>query len=111
MTDAGSPMTSSSVPWDTTSPPLLPAPGPISIIQSDILRALTSWSTRMTELPWSTRPRTMPIIPSRLEGWSPMDGSSRTYMTPVVRFLRALASWTLWRSPVDRVDPARSRDR
>ena len=111
MMDPGSASTSSTVPWDTTVPPPLPAPGPISTIQSAILRALTSWSTMTTELPWSTRSRTISIIPSRLDGCRPMDGSSRTYITPVVRFLSALASCTLWRSPVDSVDPARSRER
>ena len=70
-----------------------------------------SWSTRMTELPFSTRSPTIAIIPSRLDGCRPMDGSSRTYITPVVRFLMALASCILWRSPVDSVEPARSRDR
>ena len=78
MTESGSASMSDTVPWDTTVPPSLPAPGPISISQSAILRALTSWSTSITELPWSTRSRTIAIMPSRFDGCRPMDGSSRT---------------------------------
>lgn len=92
MIEPGSDATCWTVPCDTTVPPFLPAPGPISISQSADLSALTSWSTRMTEFPCSTRSPTMAIMPSRFEGCRPIDGSSRTYITPVVRFLIALAS-------------------
>ena len=47
--------------------------------------------------------------PSTLTGCRPIDGSSKTYITPVVRFLTTLASCIRWRSPVDKVEPALSR--
>ena len=46
---------SSAVPIATTSPPLLPAPGPISMIQSAALIVSSSCSTTIRELPRSFR--------------------------------------------------------
>ena len=40
-----------------------------------------------------------------------MEGSSSTYRTPVVRLRTARASCIRWRSPVDRVEEARSSAR
>ena len=44
-------------------------------------------------------------------GCSPMEGSSSTYSTPVVRLRTERASCIRWRSPVERVEEARSRVR
>ena len=52
-----------------------------------------------------------PSSPSTFAGCNPIDGSSSTYNTPVVRLRTARASCTRWRSPVDSVAPARSKDR
>ena len=52
-----------------------------------------------------------PFRPTMFDGCSPTDGSSRTYSTPVVLFRTARASCILWRSPVESVEAARSRDR
>ena len=49
-----------------------------------------------------------PFRPTMLEGCNPMDGSSSTYKTPVVRLRTARASCIRWRSPVESVDDARS---
>ena len=52
-----------------------------------------------------------PMSPSMFDGCSPIEGSSSTYMTPVVRLRTDLASWTRCLSPVERVDDGRSRAR
>ena len=44
-----------------------------------------------------------------LDGCNPIDGSSSTYKTPVVRLRTARANCIRWRSPVDKVAEARSR--
>ena len=101
----------STVPCAIIFPPAAPAPGPISIIWSATESICTSWSTRITELPSATRSFITPVSPTILEGCRPIDGSSSTYKTPVVRLRTARASCILWRSPVESVDAARSSDR
>ena len=103
--------TSSTVPCAITCPPSAPATGPISMRWPAALSTRTSWSTTTTELPSATRSRITPSSPSTFEGCSPMDGSSSTYSTPVVRLRTARASCTRWRSPVESVAPARSSAR
>ena len=85
-----------------------PAPGPISMSQSASFRICVSWSTSSTEFPSATRSRITPFNPTMLEGCSPMEGSSSTYSTPVVLLRTARASCIRCRSPVERVDEARS---
>ena len=109
--EAGFASTSASVPCATIRPPSAPAPGPISTSQSAAARMRVSWSTMATELPSASRSRITSTSPSMLEGCRPMDGSSSTYSTPVVRLRTARASCTRWRSPVDSVEPARSSAR
>ena len=99
------------VPCAITLPPSEPAPGPISIIQSDLARICVSWSTSTTEFPSAIKSSITPQRPMIFDGCRPIDGSSKTYRTPVVRFRTALASCILCRSPVERVDAERSRDR
>ena len=81
------------------------------MIQSDSASTWVSWSTSTTELPSSTRSCITPVRPTMLAGCRPMDGSSSTYRTPVVRLRTARASCIRGRSPVDRVDAARSSER
>ena len=76
--DDGFRTTSSTVPSERTVPPLEPAPGPISTILSQFLSTRTSWSTMTTVLPPSRRSSTTPSRPSTFDGWSPIEGSSRT---------------------------------
>ena len=102
---------SSTVPWTITCPPPAPASGPISTIQSASERIWVSWSTSNTELPSATRSCITAVRPSILEGCRPMEGSSSTYSTPVVRLRTDRASCIRWRSPVERVEAARSRVR
>ena len=111
MSEAGFASTSASDPCATTRPPSAPAPGPISTSQSAARRMCASWSTMTTELPSAMRSRMTSMSPSMLDGCRPMDGSSSTYSTPVVRLRTARASCTRWRSPVDSVEPARSSAR
>ena len=99
------------VPSAITCPPFAPASGPISIIQSASFKICVSWSTRITELPSATKSCITPVRPTILDGCRPMDGSSSTYKTPVVRLRTARASCIRWRSPVERVADARSSDR
>ena len=106
--DAGFSSMVGMVPSAITWPPFAPASGPISMIQSASLKICVSWSTRMTEFPSATRSCMTPVSPTRLEGCRPMDGSSSTYRTPVVRLRTARANCIRWRSPVESVDAARS---
>ena len=48
------------------------------------------------------------VVNGQLAGCRPMDGSSNTYRTPVVRLRTARASCIRWRSPVESVDAERS---
>ena len=99
---------SSVVPSAMTWPPFAPASGPISMSQSASLKICVSWSTRRTELPSSMRSCITPVRPTMFAGCKPMEGSSSTYKTPVVRLRTARASCMRWRSPVESVEAARS---
>ena len=76
--EAGQRPSSSTVPWATTWPPLAPASGPISSIQSASRKIWVSWSTSSTELPSATKSSITLVSPTMLEGCSPMEGSSST---------------------------------
>ena len=99
------------VPCARMRPPSAPAPGPISTIQSASESTCVSWSTRRTELPSATRSCMTAVSPTMLAGCRPIEGSSSTYSTPVVRLRTARASCMRWRSPVESVAAARSRER
>jgi len=80
--EAGLALMSAGLPWATISPPCTPAPGPMSTMWSAVAIASSSCSTTITVLP---RSRRWSRVWSRrwLSRWcSPMDGSSRMYMTP-----------------------------
>ena len=94
-----------------TSPPSAPEFGPSSIIQSDSDKICVSWSTSTTEFPSEIRSCITAFKPLIFAGWSPIDGSSRTYRTPVVRFLTERASCIRCLSPVERVEAERSSDK
>ena len=111
MDEAGAASTAARDPCAMTRPPPAPAAGPISTIWSAWRRMCVSWSTMTTELPSAMRSRMTSSSPSMLDGCSPMDGSSSTYSTPVVRLRTARASCTRCRSPVDSVALARSSAR
>ena len=96
------------MPWSKISPPASPEPGPISIISSAAFIISTLWSTTTRELPCATNLRNTLINPSTLAGCNPIEGSSKTYKTPVVSVRKVLASWILCNSPVDKVFPARA---
>ena len=98
-------------PWAMTSPPSAPDSGPISIIQSDSDKICVSWSTSITEFPSFIRSCINVLSPVIFDGCSPMEGSSSTYKTPVVRFLTERASCILCLSPVDSVEAALSKDK
>ena len=66
------------VPCAITAPPFEPAPGPISIIQSDLARIWVSWSTSTTEFPSAIRSSITPQRPMMFEGCRPIEGSSST---------------------------------
>ena len=73
----------SKVPFETTVPPCLPAPGPKSTIQSACLNVSSSCSTTRRVFPISVNSLR---VASNLElslGCNPILGSSRTYITPV----------------------------
>ena len=109
--EAGSSSSCRTVPWATTWPPRAPASGPISMIQSAWDRIWVSWSTSSTEFPSATRSSITAVRPVMLDGCRPMEGSSSTYSTPVVRFRTARASCIRCRSPVERGAADRSRVR
>ena len=93
------------------SPPCLPAPGPISIIWSADLIASSSCSTTMTVLPKFLRFFKVFISFVLSLWWRPIEGSSKTYVTPTNPDPIWLASLILWASPPDNVWALLSRVR
>ena len=67
---------SSAVPWATTIPPWIPAPGPISTIWSAAYIVSSSCSTTIKVLPISVRCLSVAKSLSLSLWWSPMLGSS-----------------------------------
>ena len=102
-------MVSSIVPSLIIWPPFTPESGPNSIIQSASDKICVSWSTNITELPSATKSCITAFNPLIFAGCNPIEGSSRTYNTPVVLFLTERASCILCLSPVERVHAALSR--
>ena len=68
---------SSGVPWNTTSPPLRPARGPMSTIQSAASIMSRSCSTTMTVLPKSRSSFNERMSRSLSRWCNPIEGSSR----------------------------------
>ena len=90
-------------PWAHISLPCLPAPGPISIIWSADLIASSSCSTTITVFPSSLRLFNVLISFVLSLWWRPIDGSSRTYVTPTRPEPIWLANLIRWASPPDNV--------
>ena len=78
MIESGSRSSSPGGPWAITVPPLAPAAGPSSMIQSALLMISRSCSTTTTELPFPARAVIVVSSPWTLLGCSPTDGSSST---------------------------------
>ena len=91
------------MPWAITWPPLVPASGPRSIIWSAFSIVSVSCSTTMTVFPKSLS-LFRALINLILSFWcNPIDGSSKTYNTPVNPDPIWEASLILWASPPDNV--------
>ena len=99
---------SSTVPSATSSPPCMPAPGPMSTIQSASRMVSSSCSTTMSVLPRSRR-RLSVAMSFELSLWCrPMLGSSSTYKTPVSAEPICVARRMRWLSPPDSVAALRA---
>jgi nitrogen fixation/metabolism regulation signal transduction histidine kinase len=77
--------------------------------QSAARMVSSSCSTTIMVLPNSRRRRRVPNNRSLSRGWSPMVGSSRTYMTPTRPEPICVARWMRWASPPASVPDSRSR--
>ena len=94
---------SSKLPCATTLPPLFPASGPKSIIWSALSMVSVSCSTTITVFPKS-RNLLSAFINFILSFWcNPIEGSSKTYNTPVNPEPICEAKRILWASPPDSV--------
>ena len=83
-------------------PPKLPANGPISIIWSEDLIIDSSCSTTIIVFPRSLNFfKTLISFSVSLE-WSPIDGSSRTYIEPTKLLPIEVANWIRCDSPPER---------
>ena len=95
----------------STLPPCSPAPGPISTTKSASRMASSSCSTTITLLPKSRR-RLRVASRRSLSRWCrPMEGSSKTYITPVRPLPIWLARRMRWASPPERVSAERLKFR
>ena len=90
-------------PWAHILPPCFPAPGPMSIIWSADLIASSSCSTTITVFPRFFRLLRVLISFVLSLWWRPIEGSSRTYVTPTNPEPIWLASLILCASPPDKV--------
>ena len=98
-------------PLATTSPPSFPAPTPISTSQSACLRVASSCSTTKRVFPRSVSSLSVSNSRSLSLGWSPIEGSSSTYMTPVSLVPICVARRILCDSPPESVFAFRSKVR
>ena len=109
--DRGSARTTSSGPFAMISPPCSPAPGPMSMTQSAVRIVSSSCSTTSTVLPRSRSRVSVAISLALSRWWSPIDGSSRMYRTPISVVPIWVARRIRWASPPERLMLARSRVR
>ena len=91
------------LPKATTSPPKVPAPGPISSILSACIIVSSSCSTTIKVFPNSLSLFKVASNLSLSFWCSPILGSSSTYRTPVSPEPIWVASLILWDSPPDKV--------
>ena len=99
------------VPLKITLPPWIPAPGPISTIQSLWRMVSSSCSTTNTELPKSRMCFSVAISLSLSFWCKPIEGSSNTYKTPVNWEPIWVARRIRWASPPLNVPANRSNVR
>ena len=111
MIERSSPRTASSGPFAMISPPCSPAPGPMSMTQSAVRIVSSSCSTTSTVLPRSRSRVSVAISFALSRWWSPIDGSSRMYSTPISVVPIWVASRIRCASPPERLTLARSRVR
>ena len=99
--ERGSASTASMDPLAMISPPCSPAPGPMSITQSAVRIVSSSCSTTRTVFPRSRSRVSVAINFALSRWWSPIDGSSRMYRTPIRVVPIWVASRIRWASPPD----------
>ena len=97
-----------SVPLAMTSPPSLPAPTPMSTNQSAWRNVASSCSTTRSVFPNSVNSLRVSRRRSLSLGCKPIEGSSRTYITPVNRVPICVARRILCDSPPESVLARRS---
>ena len=102
-------MQSSMLPLKIRLPPRSPASGPNSTTQSHALSAASSCSTSKTVFPFDFKQPRASISILSSEGWRPIVGSSRTYVTPVKSIPSCVARRARWASPPESVEASRSR--
>ncbi len=103
------PASSTGVPSNTTRPPSVPAPGPMSTTWSASAMTSGSCSTTSTVLPLSrSRSSRSPRRPTSL-GCRPTLGSSKMYVIPVRLEPRCRTVFSRCPSPPERVAVSRSR--
>ena len=108
VTDRVSPFIRAGWSANSSCPPRLPAPGPRSMILSDLRIRSGSCSTMTAVLPWFTRFLITFESRSVSLGCSPTLGSSRTKSVETSRDPRALVRSTRSTSPPDKVRDALS---
>ena len=111
MIERGSPRTASSGPLAITWPPCSPAPGPMSMTQSAVRIVSSSCSTTRTVLPRSRSRVSVAMSFALSRWWSPIEGSSRMYRTPISVVPIWVASRMRCASPPDRLIDDRLRVR
>ena len=101
--------TVSKSPWATTSPPKLPASGPMSIIASAARMISSSCSTTITVFPKRLSCWRIFIKRSLSREWRPILGSSKMYIEPTKLLPREVAKLMRCDSPPERVFDLRLR--
>ena len=99
------------VPWNTTSPPFSPGPGPMSMIRSAARMICVSCSTTSRVLPAARSLCSTETMRATSRACSPMLGSSSTNRVFTSEVPRAVVRLMRWTSPPERVRDWRSRVR
>ena len=99
------------VPWNTTSPPFSPGPGPRSMIRSAARMICGSCSTTSRVLPAARSLCSTETMRATSRACSPMLGSSSTNRVFTSEAPSAVVRLMRWTSPPDRVRDWRSRVR
>ena len=99
------------VPWNTTSPPRSPGPGPKSMIRSAARMICASCSTTSRVLPAARSLCSTETMRATSRACSPMLGSSSTNRVFTSEVPSAVVRLMRWTSPPERVRDWRSRVR